>query len=98
VTFDVAVLLILLAAAVTSFAIERIAPELTAVLLLLALVATGLLPVGDAFAGFGSEVVVFLGSLFVVSQAMVRTGVMEGLERALTHVAERFPAAFCRSW
>ncbi|HEX5759108.1 MAG TPA: SLC13 family permease [Thermoanaerobaculia bacterium] len=90
-TGEILLLLALLAAAVALFATEWIAPELTAVLLLLALVFTGLLPAADAFAGFGSDVVVFLGSIFVVSQAMVRTGVLERLERAMARAAERFP-------
>ena len=90
-TGDILLLLALLVAAVVLFATEWIAPELTAVLLLLAMVFTGLLPAADAFAGFGSDVVIFLGSIFVVSQALVRTGVLERLERALGRAAERFP-------
>jgi di/tricarboxylate transporter len=90
-TAEIVLLLALLAAAVVLFATEWIVPELTAVLLLLALTLTGLLPRSEVFSGFGSDVVVFLGSIFVVSQALVRTGVLERLERPLARWAERFP-------
>ena len=90
-TGDILVLICLVAAAVVLFATEWIVPELTGILLLLALTLTGLLPPDEVFAGFGSDVVAFLGSIFVVSQAMVRTGVLERVERALVHAGERFP-------
>jgi di/tricarboxylate transporter len=90
-TGEILLLLVLLVAAVVLFATEWIPPELTGVLLLLALALTGLLPSDDAFTGFGSDVVVFLASIFVVSQAMVRTGVLERLEHALSRAAGRFP-------
>jgi di/tricarboxylate transporter len=91
VTGEILLLLVLLVVAVVLFATERIAAELTAVLLLLALAFTGLLPMREVFAGFGSDVVVFLGSLFVVSQALVRTGALDRLEGLLVRQAERFP-------
>ena len=90
---DVLVLLGLLLAAVVLFATEWIAAELTAALLLLALWIAGLLPEGELFAGFGSDVVVFLGSLFVVSAALVRTGALERLEAMLGRRAQRQPRA-----
>ena len=90
-TGDIVVLIALLVGAVVLFATEWIVPELTAILLLLALMLHRSAPGEEVFAGFGSDVVVFLGSLFVVSQAMVRTGVLERLERALARAAERFP-------
>lgn len=90
-TGEILLLVVLLVAAVTFFATEWIAPELTAVLLLLALALTGLLPPGKVFDGFGSDVVVFLASLFVVSQALVRTGVLERFERVLARRVERHP-------
>jgi di/tricarboxylate transporter len=91
VTFEILLLLVLLVAAVVLFATEWIAAELTAVLLLLALAFTGVLPLDEVFAGFGSDVVIFLGSLFVVSQALVRTGALDRLELLLVRQAERFP-------
>ena len=73
------------------FATEWIAPELTAVLVLLILTLSGLIAREQVFAGFGSDVVLFLGSVFVVSQALVRTGVLDRVERSLARAGERIP-------
>jgi di/tricarboxylate transporter len=93
-TSDILLLLALLAGAVILFATEWIAPELTAVLLLLTLTLTGLVPQDRIFAGFGSDVVVFLGGVFVVGQALVRTGVLDRLEGSLATAGARFPRRF----
>jgi di/tricarboxylate transporter len=90
-TSDILLLLALLAGAVILFATEWIAPELTAVLLLFILTITGLVPQDQVFAGFGSDVVVFLGSVFVVGQALVRTGVLDRIEGWLARTGERIP-------
>ena len=90
-TSDILILLALLAGAVILFATEWIAPELTAVLVLLILTLSGLISREQVFAGFGSDVVLFLGSVFVVSQALVRTGVLDRVERSLARAGERIP-------
>ena len=73
------------------FATEWLPPELTALLLLLTLHFGGLLAADAVFAGFGSDVVIFLGSLFIVSRALVRTGALERVELLLASHAERWP-------
>jgi di/tricarboxylate transporter len=88
---QVVTLLILLAAAVVLFATELVPVEVTGILLLLALHATGLLGPEDLFAGFGDGVVVFLGSLFVVSAALTRSGALEPFEHRLARLAEARP-------
>jgi di/tricarboxylate transporter len=76
---------------VVLFATEWLPAELTGLVLLLTLHFTGLLSPDQVFAGFGSEVVLFLGSLFVVSRALVRTGALDRLELVLARHAERRP-------
>ena len=88
---DVVLLLILLVAAVVLFGTELLPAELTALLLLLALHFSGMLDTAAVFAGFGSDVVIFLGSLFVISKALVRTGALDRLELLLARHAERWP-------
>lgn len=73
------------------FGTEWLPAEMTALLLLLALYFGGLLEVDALFAGFGSDVVLFLGSLFVISRALVRTGALDRLETVLARHAERSP-------
>lgn len=84
-------LLVLLAAAVVLFATELIPVEVTGVLLLLGLYVTRLLPADQLFAGFGDSVVIFLGSLFVVSAALVRSGTLDPFEARLGRLAESRP-------
>ena len=88
---QVITLLILLAAAVVLFATELVPIELTGILLLLGLHASGLLGPDELFTGFGDSVVVFLGSLFVVSAALTRSGALEPFEHRLARLAETRP-------
>ncbi len=88
---EVVTLLALLVAAVVLFATEWVPIEVTGILLLLGLHASGLLGPDELFAGFGDGVVVFLGSLFVVSAALTRSGALEPFEHRLARLAERRP-------
>lgn len=51
--------------------------ELTAVLTIVALMATGILPPADALSGFSSSATVTVGAMFVLSAGLVRTGALE---------------------
>jgi len=86
-TSEILTLLVLLAAALTVFLFEWLSVDLVALLLVVALVLTGILTPRQAFAGFSDEVIVVLGSIFVLSAALVRTGVMEWLAGAIYRVA-----------
>ena len=56
-------------------AINKIRYDIIALLVLLALIISGVLTVDEALAGFGSPVVVLVASLLVVGQMLVRAGV-----------------------
>ena len=58
--FQIALLLCILAAALALFSWERIAADVVALGVLLALVFTGLLPKDKAFDGFGSDAVIMI--------------------------------------
>lgn len=72
---DSVITLIVLAAAVIIFVIDRLPVAVVALFVPLALFATGVLTLGDAFSGFGDPTVLFIAALFVVSQALEATGV-----------------------
>ncbi len=72
-----------LAAALVSFWLQRLRPDVTALLVMLSLVVpwrstpdglVGVLEPVRAFHGFGSPALVMVASMFVLSAAMVRTG------------------------
>src|SRR5262245_31365711 len=66
---------IILAAAVALFVWNRLPVGIVALAVTLSLWATGLVDVNQAFAGFGDPVIIFIASLFVVSEALDATGV-----------------------
>jgi di/tricarboxylate transporter len=83
-TVEIFMVLALLVAVVVCFALEKVPVDVTTLLLLSALVLLRLLSFRDAFSGFASEIVVVLASLFVLSGALARSGVMDAFG-ALVH-------------
>jgi len=77
----------LLACALALFASEKISVDLVTLGLLSTLVLTGILSVDEAFAGYGREVIVMLGSIFVVGAALRETGVLDTLGHLLARVS-----------
>ena len=71
---DAALTLVILGAVIVLFVWNRLSVGVVAILTMLALWATGLLPVEAVLAGFGDPVVVFIATLFVVSEGIDSTG------------------------
>jgi len=67
--------LLILAAVIVLFIWNRLPVGIVAILASLSLYATGVLPVDQALSGFGDLVVVFIASLFVVSEGIDSAGV-----------------------
>jgi di/tricarboxylate transporter len=73
------------AVAVALFAIERIPVEVSALALVVLLVAAGLLTPQEALAGFSSDAVIFIFALLAMTQGLEAAGVMRLVsERVLT--------------
>jgi len=90
VTLAIALLLGLILVALVCFSFEWIPTDVVALGLLLTLILTGLLPAQDAFAGFGSDTVLMILGLLIMTTALVRTGVVDLVGRAiLRHAGER---------
>ena len=84
---DQALAFAILAAAMILFIWGRLRYDLVAILALLAAVFTGVVPHGEAFKGFGDDIVIIVASALVVSAAVARSGVMEAvLHRVSSHV------------
>jgi di/tricarboxylate transporter len=75
-------------AALILFSIDRIPVDVTALGILLFLILTGLLPADEAFAGFGSDVVVMMLGLLILVAALTRTGVTDVVGRVLLNRGE----------
>ncbi len=74
-TADALYVLVVLAATVALFVSDRIRLEIVAVLATLALFLGGQIGADEAVAGLGDRVVVLIAALFVVGEALFRTGV-----------------------
>jgi di/tricarboxylate transporter len=67
--------LVILALAVVAFVTNRVPLAVVAIGVSVALWITGVLDLGQALAGFGDPTVIFIATLFVVSEALDATGV-----------------------
>ncbi len=72
---DIAIVFTIVAGVVVLFVWDRFPVVIVALGTALALYATGVLNLGQAFAGFGDPTVIFIASLFVVSAGLDATGV-----------------------
>ena len=91
-TFEIALLLVLIVASLVLFSLERIPPDVVALGLVLALVFTGLLPPKQAFDGFGSDTVIMILGLLLLTAALMRTGVMDMAGAYILHYTGTSPA------
>jgi Na+/H+ antiporter NhaD/arsenite permease-like protein len=72
---DAAIVYVVLAGLVILFVWNKFPPDLVALSAPIALLATGVIDVDEAFAGFGDTTVIFIASLFIVSEGLDSTGV-----------------------
>lgn len=84
---QIAIVLTLLLVAVVLFAMEKLSVDIITMLLLIALIMAGILTPGEAFAGFSQDIIIILGSIFVVSGALQRTGVLDAMGTPLQRIA-----------
>ncbi|HYG35580.1 MAG TPA: SLC13 family permease, partial [Clostridia bacterium] len=66
-TFEIGLLIVLTLAAVVLFSTEKVSTDVVALGLLIVLALTGLLPLDEAFSGFGSETVILIFGLLVLT-------------------------------
>jgi di/tricarboxylate transporter len=91
---DALVALGVVAVAVALFAVERIPTEVSALALVVLLVATGLLTADEALAGFSSDTVIFIFALLAMTQGLEATGVMRAVSERVVLAARLGPGAF----
>ncbi len=86
-TLSIAFVLLLLVLAIVLFATERISVDLITFMLLIALVLGGVLKPHEAFEGFADDIIIILGSIFVISGALQETGVLDLLGARILKLA-----------
>ncbi|MFO0948517.1 MAG: SLC13 family permease [Planctomycetota bacterium] len=78
-TFELGLILSLLAAAVVMFALNKPRMDAVALIMLAILPFTGVVTMTDALAGFSDPNIVLIAALFVIGEGLVRTGVAQKL-------------------
>ncbi len=67
----------ILAAALALFMRNRIRYDVIAILIMLAIIATGVLDYRDVFANLGHPAIIIVASMFVMSEAFIRSGIVD---------------------
>lgn len=92
-TLSIILLLVILAIALLFFSFEWVSPDVTALGVLLALIILGLVPPEKAFSGFGSDTVMLLLGLLIMTAALMRTGVVDVVSRQLLDLTSKYPGS-----
>lgn len=76
---DLTIVLVLLAATIAMFAVNRPRMDVVALIMMTILPLTGVITLADSLAGFSDPNIILIAALFVVGEALVRTGVAQGM-------------------
>ncbi len=79
--------LFLLVLAITLFATEKLPVDVVGLLLVIALVLTQVLTVQEAVAGFGNDIIITIGGLFILVGGLIKTGIVDLIGRRLYRLA-----------
>jgi di/tricarboxylate transporter len=96
-TPEIGYVLFLIVTALVLFATEIVTIDVVGVILLLALAVPGVLDPGQALAGFGSETILVLIGLFVLTAGIRETGVVERIGLRLAALGAERPTALIRA-
>lgn len=87
VTLPIFLVLFLLVAVVAVFSKEWVPVDVATLLLLCVLVLLRILNIEEAFSGFSNDIIIILGSIFVLSGALMKGGVMDHLGAVISRLA-----------
>lgn len=83
----VGIVLVTMAGAIYAFAREKFSPDVTALLILLVLVITGVLTPAEGFSGFSHPATISVAAVLVLSASLERAGAFDLLaRRVLSHI------------
>ncbi|MHC2990928.1 potassium transporter TrkA [Pontibacter sp. HJ8] len=86
---EIAIVLTLLLIAVVLFATEKISIELVTLLMLIILAGLRIITPEEAFAGFSSDFIIIIASIFILSAALEETGILDFAIVSLVRLAKR---------
>jgi di/tricarboxylate transporter len=91
-TIENILILGILAGAVVLFVTEKLRVDVVAMIVLAALVLTGLVNIEEAFSGFASPAVITVWAVFIVSGGLTRSGVADSIARFIVRISGKNPA------
>ncbi|MBK8305392.1 MAG: SLC13 family permease [Pyrinomonadaceae bacterium] len=83
----IAITLILLLVAIVLFATEKLPVDVIGIILVIALILTRVLTVGEAVAGFGNDVIITIGGLFILVGGLTKTGMVDVIGRRIGRIS-----------
>jgi di/tricarboxylate transporter len=83
----ITITLLLLVTAIVLFATEKIPVDIVGLLLVMALVMTRVLTTQEAVAGFGNDIIITIGGLFVLVGGLAKTGLVDAIGRRMHRIA-----------
>jgi di/tricarboxylate transporter len=83
----ISITLLLLVAAVILFATEKIPVDIVGLLLVIGLVMSRVLTIEQGVAGFGDNIIITIGGLFVLTGGLIKTGLVDLIGRRLYRIA-----------
>jgi di/tricarboxylate transporter len=88
-TFEIAIVLIIIAIAVFLFIWEKFSVDSVAIMVMITLALAGILTPKEALNGFANSATLTVGAMFVLSAAIFKTGILNGLGDFLVDLARR---------
>ncbi|MDT8325021.1 MAG: SLC13 family permease, partial [Bacteroidota bacterium] len=85
-TFEMWVVIVLLLTAIVLFSTERIGVDMTAMLIMTALLLTGVLTPDEGFSGFSNTATVTVAAMFVISAGLRQTGAVSFIAMLSTRI------------
>ena len=79
--------LILLLVAIVLFASEKLPVDVIGILLVMGLILTRVLTVQEAVAGFGNDIIITIGGLFILVGGLIKTGMVDLIGRRMHRIA-----------
>jgi di/tricarboxylate transporter len=75
-TLEIGIVFIILIGAIILFSLEKMPIDLTAIVVMAALLLTGIITPGEAVSGFSNPATITVGAMFIISAALNKTGAL----------------------
>lgn len=86
---EIALVLSLLVIAIVMFATEKVSVEIVTLLILIVLASVRIISPEEAFAGFSSDFIIIIASIFIISAALEETGILDFAVVRMAELAKR---------